>query len=212
MLAAQDARDKVQTRETQRITFEPSAAVHLENIIGHVHVEGWSRPDVEVTVIKATKKDFDANERELGARELEKIKVTFERKGEEIVLATMYPQGGIPGFRTTPPVDVTYEIKMPREARLIVDQNTGDVSTTRLTGDIRITMHHGSVTAFVPSEGQYSVDAKSKFGTVTSNVGTPVHGVYFLGEQLGYDGSRTQHKLQLRAKFGDIVIVHSPAP
>jgi hypothetical protein len=208
----QDVRDKITTRETQKMTFEPSAALHLQNTIGHVQVEGWSRPEIEVTIIKTTKDYFDPNAKDAAGKELEGIKSSFERKGEEIVLASEYHEGGIPGFRTKPPVDITYEIKMPRDARLVIDQNSGDVTTHELVGDIRVTMQHGSITAFVPAEGQYTVDAKSKFGTVTSNVAKADHGIYFLGEHLDYDGSKAQRKLSLRAKFGDIVIVHSPAP
>ncbi|MBV9396662.1 MAG: DUF4097 family beta strand repeat protein [Bryobacterales bacterium] len=212
LLAAQNTRDKVETRQTEHMTFEPSAVVHLENILGHVKVEGWTRPDVEVTIVKATKDYFSGDQQETAAKELDKVKTSFTRKGEEIVVASEYKQGGIPGFRTDPPVDITYEIKMPQDARLVIDQNSGDVSMSRLLGDIRVTMERGSVTAFVPSEGQYSVDAKSKFGTVTSNLATAQHGLYFLGERLDYDASKTQHKIVLRAKFGDIVIVHAPAP
>jgi hypothetical protein len=213
MAGAQDARQKIQTTETQRMTFEPSAAVHLENSVGRVNIEGWSRPDVEVTIIKSTKSEYGAQERDQGARELDKVKTTFSRKGEEIVLTTDYHHSSMPFlFRGGPPIDVIYEIKMPREARLIVDQDTGDVHLAQLSGEIRATVRSGSINVVVPGEIQYSVDAKSKFGTVTSNLAKPEHGIFFLGEQLGYDSPKPAHKLYLRASSGDIVILHSPQP
>jgi hypothetical protein len=212
LLAGQDTRQKIQRVETQKMRFEPSAALHLENSIGQVNIEGWSRPDVEITIIKSTKSEYGSQKREVGAKELETVKTTFARRNEEIVLATDFKKGGFPPFQTGPPVDMVYKIKMPREVRLIVDQDTGIVNLSQLFGDIRVTVHKGSISAAIPGDAQYSLDAKSRFGTVTSNLAKPVHGLYFLGEQLAYDTPKTSHKLYLRAGSGDIVIVHSPQP
>jgi hypothetical protein len=212
LLDAQETRQKVQTSETQKIPFEPSAALRLDNSIGQVNIQGWTKPDVEVTIIKSTKSEYDSAKREEGAKELEGIKTTFSRKNEEIVLATEFKKGGFPPFETRPPVDVIYQIRMPRDGRLVVAQDTGSVNLSQLSGDIQVTVHKGSITAMVPGDAQYSLDAKSKFGTVTSNLAKPLHGLFFLGEQLDYDTPKKAHKLYLRAKFGDIVIVHSPQP
>ena len=212
LLAGQDTRQKVQTAETQKMTFEPSAALHLENSIGQVNIQGWNRPEVEVTILKSTKSEFGSQDRDKGAKELETVKTTFTRKNEEIVLSSDFKKGGFPPFQTGPPVDVVYQIRMPREGRLIVDQDTGTVNLSQLFGDIRVTVHKGSISVAVPGDAQYSLDAKSKFGTVTSNLAKPLHGLYFLGEKLAYDTPKNSHKLYLRAGSGDIVIVHSPQP
>jgi hypothetical protein len=214
LLAAQETgRQKIQTTETQRMTFEPSAALRLENSIGQVRIEGWNRPDVEIKITKSTKSEYDDKTREEGAKELEKVTTSFTRKGEELVLATEYKKSSVPPpFRGGPPIDVLYEIKMPHEARLIVDQETGDVQLTQLNGEIRVTVKSGSINVAVPGDAPYSVDARSKFGTTTSNLATPQHGLFFMGEELNYESPKPVHKLYLRAKSGDIVILHSPRP
>lgn len=208
-----DTRQKIRTTETQKMTFEPSAALRLDNSIGQVKIEGWTRPDVEVTITKSTKDEYDSDKSAEGAKELEKVKTSFTRKGEEIVLGTEYHHSSMPQpFRGGPPIDILYEIKMPRDARVIVMQDSGDVQLSRLSGEINATVQHGSITVVVPGDSQYIVDAKSKFGTVTSNLAKPDHGLFFFGEHLDYETPKTMHKLYLRAKSGDIVIVHSPRP
>jgi hypothetical protein len=212
LLAGQDTRQKAQTSETQKMPLEPSAALRLDNSIGQVNIQGWSRPDVEVTIIKSTKSEYDSQKREIGAKELDEVKTTFTRKNEEIVLATELRKSGFPPFETRPPVDVVYQIRMPQDGRLVIGQDTGSVSLSQLRGDIHVTVHKGSITVAVPGDARYSLDAKSKFGTVTSNVAQPLHGIFFLGEKLEYDTPNTSHKLYLRAFSGDIVILHSPKP
>jgi len=213
MAAQETGRQKIQTTETQRMTFEPSAALRLENSIGQVRIEGWNSPDIEVKITKSTKSDYDEKTREEGAKELQKVTTSLKRTGEEIVLATEFKKSSMPPpFKGGPPIDVLYEIKMPHEARLVVDQDTGDVQLSQLNGEIRVTVQSGSINVAVPGDTQYSVDARSKFGTVTSNLAKPQHGLFFMGEELSYDAPKAVHKLYLRAKSGDIVILHAPRP
>lgn len=208
-----DTRQKIRTTETQRMALEPSAAVRLENTTGQVRIEGWNRPDVEVTITKSTKDEYDSAKSAEGAKELEKFKTSFTRKGEEIVLATEYHHSSMPlMLRGAPAVDLLYEIKMPRDGRLLVAQDMGDVQLLQLTGEINATVQKGSITVVIPGESQYDVDAKSKFGTVTSNVAKADHGIYFLGEHLDYEVAKPIRKLILRAKYGEIVLLHSPRP
>ena len=56
-----------------------------------------------------------------------------------------------------------YDIRVPRNARLAVDHDTDYVFVDNLMGDIHVTVLHSSITLCLPAEGQYAIDARSKF-------------------------------------------------
>ena len=71
----------------------------LKNSMGDLTIEGWDRPDVEITAIKSTKAAYAAQDRERVSRELDKVHVSVERKSEGLVITTDFR--GTAAFRST---------------------------------------------------------------------------------------------------------------
>jgi len=214
LLAADEAKQKVQVSNTQRMDFPSGGTLRLVNSIGVLTVEAWDRPDVEITTIKSTKDAYDTREREEAARELDKVRVAAERRGDELVITTTFPR-----HRFRHPVagegdfDLEYRIKAPGNTRIIAKHDVGEVNIDGLVSDIAVTLVQGQINLSLPEEGQYDVYAKSDFGNVNSDLpGSEKRTRWLIGHRIVNEDSPGTHKLNLRVKFGDIVILKKLVP
>jgi hypothetical protein len=215
--AADEAMQKVQVSNTQRIDFPSGGTLRLTNSIGVLTVEAWDRPDVEITTIKSTKLAYDARGREKATHELERVRVAAERRGDELVITTDYPR-----YRTFPPpyplagkanFDLEYRIKAPSTARLIANHDVGEVNIDSLVGDIHVTLLQGEIMLHLPEESQYKIDAKSDFGNVNCDFpGQEKRRRWIVGHRMAHENSPAAHTLNLRVGFGDIVILKMRVP
>ena len=206
LLADDGSPQKIQTTKTQRMDFAPGGVLRMKSSTGALIVEGWDRPEVEITTIKLTKAAY--GNRADGERALEEAHTAVDHSAGEIVITTNFPKGShrLPR-RGSVSVDLTYEIKVPRNTKLIVDHDTGDVQITNLTNDIQATVRNGEIAVYLPAEGQYSIDARSKFGGVTT--GLPGHEQrlpWLIGQSFANQAPAAAHKVYLRARVGDILI------
>src|SRR5712691_5945049 len=98
-LAADDApRQTFQTTTTERVDFAAGGVLRLKNSTGMLMVEGWDRPEVEITTIKVTKARYAT--RAEGERVLAEMHSAIEHSGGEIVITTDFPRkSGIKPFR-----------------------------------------------------------------------------------------------------------------
>jgi len=285
--AYDETKSKAQVTKTERVDFPPGGTLRLNSSIGELTIQGWDRPDVEITTIKTTKaaypravepqalgeikdpraiepliaaskdadvkvrrravqalgeikdsrvvepliaarNDTDSNVRALagkalaeitdnGSQEREKaiqnlngISIKAERRGDEVVITTEYP-----GYPVFPPprawhnnvnFDIEYRISAPRNARLVVDQEAGEVHVDEMAGDIRATVLKGALTLRLPDDS-YAIDAKSDVGSIFSDFpGQQRSRRLHLGTQFAGQPSPAAHKLYLRVGFGDIAI------
>jgi hypothetical protein len=217
--ADKDVRQKVQVTTTERMDFALDGTLRLQNSIGELTVEGWERPQVEVTVTKSTQEAYDQRERENATKELDRVSVKTERRGDELIIVTAIRHRSFPPtlpWRRATHIDLEYHIKAPSNTRLIVNHNTGEVHVDNLSGDIDAKVLGGAITLSLPPEGQYDIDAKSNFGDITSDFsGLKQRRPWKVGHQFVQDTPAAPHKLHLRIGFGDIVILkmeRSPIP
>jgi len=211
LLFAQDAKQKVRVVHTERVPFPPGGLLRVQNSLGDLSVEGWDRPDAEITTIKATADLYDKSDRPKGSHKLDQVRISTARQGGEVVVTTAYPSGSR-RWRATG-IDLEYHIKVPMSAKLAVRHGSGEVHVDNLTSDMVIRVLNGGMTLFLPPEGSYGFDAKSDIGEVISQ---------FPGRhrRLGLVGHRFMqasgtHQLHLRASYGDIMIFKiqkSPTP
>ena len=202
---------------TEHMEFPPGGVLRLKNSIGELRVEGWDQPSVEITTIKSMKGDLDPKEREKAAGVLDKVRVTSERHGDELVLTTSFPRlRGWPrsyslGIATK--FDLEYDIKVPRNARLIVEHHVGEVHVDQLTADIHADVHQGVIVVRLPERGAYAIEAKSRFGSVTSDFpGNGRSHWWRTGEQFQQSASVPSQKLNLRVGYGDILLLRINTP
>jgi hypothetical protein len=201
LLAAQPKpTPEVQATTVEHVEFPAGGTLHLERLAGEVTVEGWDRSDMEMTITKAPPLTYDAQWHAEPAPDQvpEKVKVTAERQGNAVVVRATYPRRR---------VWVTYSIRVPRAAGLIVDRNRGEVHVADLGGDIHATTREGEISLLLPPGDQYAIDARTDFGDVYSDFPGAEHRRFWLvGHRFAPEDSTEGHKLYLRAGYGDIII------
>jgi hypothetical protein len=214
LLADDEVMQKVQVTHTDKVDFPAGGQLRLKNPTGELTVEGWDRPDVEITTIKSTKDAYASRDREKASRELDKVRISVAPQGGDLVITTDYPHHRrlSPARLVGTGFDVEYRIKAPTNARLAVDHATGEVHVYNVASDIHVTVCDGTITLNLPQEGVYDIDAKSEIGEVVSDF--PGHGKrtrWLLGHQFVQGGSAA-HKLYLRVGFGDIILYKIQKP
>jgi hypothetical protein len=207
-----------QITNTQHIDFPSGSTLRMKNAIGHISVEGWGQPGVEITTVKAMKPKYNSGDRQKDSQELEQVHITVERQGNEVVIGTDYPRYGI----SVPPVlhrgthfDLYYDIKVPRSAQLFVHHNEGDVFVEDLRGDAHVTVHAGQITLSLPEDGRYGANAGSDFGDVVSDFpGGEKRKPWLFGHEFNNSPASptpsAAQELYLRAGSGDIFIFKLP--
>ena len=214
LLFAQDeAGPNVRVAKTERMDFPAGGVLHMKHSIGEVKVEGWDESVMEMTTTKSPPLRYDSHghEKAYHQRELGEVRVTAERHEDAIVVMTTLPHR-----RSFPPpsplrgasgVELDYEIKIPRDARLIIEHEGGELHIEDLTGDIHVTTPRGEIALRLPGEGLYAIDAKSDFGNVVSAFpGRERRRPWLFGHRFVPDETPAGRKLYLRSGFGDIII------
>ena len=198
---------------TQQIPFQPGGTVHLTRSYGYLSVEGWDRPEVELTVIKSLDNLYGAKDRAEATKRVETVHVTAERRSDtELEISTVVPHYS----RWTHPLGSTggdmveYQIHVPRNSKLVIHHGTGDVIVTNVTSDIEATGHAGDIVLLLPATEQYSIDAKSKIGTVSSDFDGNFERRSLVGIQYALTGTAPAHRIYLRMGLGGITIKESP--
>ena len=147
---------------------------------------------------------------------LDDVKVTVAKQGDELVITTDFHRHR--RFLPRPSVgsrdfDLDYLIKVPRDAKLIVvDHDEGEIHFDEVNGDIHATTNQGTITLRVAAANEYTIDAKSRIGTVTSDIPGNTKREHFGHEFM--QSAKAPHSLYLRNGFGDIIIlrIRQPAP
>jgi hypothetical protein len=208
--------EKVEVSKTERVDFPSGGTLRFRNSVGLLNVEAWDRPDLEITTIKSMKAGTDASERDRSTHDLDRVSVTTERRGDELVVSTnfpahrpfglFYPLSGRISF------DLEYRVKAPANARIVADHTLGQVNIDGLTGDIQVTLAQGQILLHLPQEEQYSIHAKSDFGNVNSDFSDEKRRGWLLGHRSVGENAGAAHKLDLKVVFGDIVILKINVP
>jgi len=196
VLRAEDFK-QTQATSTERIEFAPGGVIRLDHSIGDLYIEGWDQPAVEITVVKSTPYNFEPKHPERAGQHLERIQVHTERRSNtELAITTMLPSHA----------GVEYVIHVPRESRLEIKHRTGYVFVNDVRGDIQATGARGDILLMLPAAGAYSIDAQTKFGTISSDFEGPLQVArYRLGERYAM-GNGSNHHIRLRMGFGGITI------
>ncbi len=179
--------------DSQHMDLPSGGTLHLKHSVGEVSVVGEDRRDVEIATDAA---------------------VTSELLGNELILSTNIREHrpwAWPFFKQ-PDMHPRYEIKAPRNARLVIEHDSGGVFIDSMSGDIDVTVHDGQITLRLPEEAQLSIDAKSKVGAVVSDFAGHDQRKHLFGHAFIGDTSQAPQKLHLRVSYGDIVILKSQQP
>jgi hypothetical protein len=217
LLGDDDARQKVQVSKTEKMDFPANGTLRLQNSTGDLTIEGWDQPGVEITTTKSSKEEYLARDRDKAAKELDRVKVSAKRNGAELVITTEYPHHRafpyVTPLQTVTNFDLEYVIKVPRNAKLIVKHDDGEVHVDDVTGNIQATARQGLIALRLESDMPPAIDAKSYIGTVNSDfAGTETLQPLHFGHKFVDDAKSAPQTLHLRIGYGDIVILKAHEP
>jgi hypothetical protein len=200
ILPLSGAEQRVEVTKTERVSFAPGGTIRINGSYGTLNIEGWDRPEVEITVVKSTQNYYGPKQREKAAPLLERARISTERVSDtELTIST----------RQYRKISVDYEIRVPRDSRLDIHHGAGQLLVANVTGDIQATGHRGDILLMLPDTAAYSIDAKTKVGVVTSDFAGDLHKRwYLLGER--FAGPAALHRVYLRMSLGGITIKSVP--
>jgi len=203
----------IHVTSTQQVPFEPGGTIRVDHSYGELWIEGWDRPEVELTVTKSPNALYGAKDQAEATKLVEKVHVTAERRSDtELEIATSvaqfsrwtHPFGPLGG------VMLEYRIRVPRNSKLVIHHDHGEVLVSRIDADIEATGRAGDIVVLLPETGKYSIDAKSKFGTLSCDFdGDFRHKMG--GGQYIQTAPAPAHRIYLRMGRGSISIKGSPA-
>lgn len=201
-----EAKKKAETRTTQSVEFAAGGEILLNGTIGDVSVVGWDKPQVELTVSKATKKHYGRDEQEKALKLLERFSIVMMKEGEHRLVVTVAPARGLLGqlLNGATNLELSFTLRVPKSSNLRVKHKAGDISVTGVGGDISVSNRAGDISLALSGKEKYVIDAKSRLGEVRSAFSrkkqSPAGDVSGLAEQ---DGN---YKIRLRVDVGEIRI------
>jgi hypothetical protein len=146
---------------TERVPFAAGGTIRVDNSSGYLTVEGWDAPAVEITVVKSTDSFYEPSQEKRAEQPFGQVRVAAGRPTDnELAISTTARRG----------VTVEYRIHVPRDSRLIVHHGHGYVCVSDMTGDVEVRSHTGDMIVTLPDLGPYSIDARTRMGTVSSDL------------------------------------------
>jgi hypothetical protein len=211
--------------KTERVNFLPGGVIRIDNSYGYLTVEGWDEPGVEITVAKTTDRFYEPERKVKAERHFDEIRVVAEKRSDkELAISTSLPvrhnliSSILPSKRiiVTMPVHskrgitVEYTVHVPRESRLVVHHDNGYVWVSDVTGDIEVYSHTGDMIVMLPDPGPYSIDARTRFGSVSADSRGKVNRSFVVGSHFTYAGQASSRRVHLRMGRGSITIKNGP--
>jgi len=122
------------TEEFHRtVPISANGRVSLSNINGGVTITGWDRSEVQIDAVKKAKDQ----------QRLDEAKIEVEASSDSVHIRTRYPEG----HTNNNPATVTYELHVPRNARLdSINLVNGSLTISQFGGDLRAELVNGSST------------------------------------------------------------------
>ncbi len=217
LLGDDGAKQKVQVTKTEKMDFPANGTLRLQNSTGELVIEGRDQPGVEITTTKSSKEEYLPGDRDKAAKELDRVHVSTKRNGDELVITTEYPHHR--AFPYVEPLsvvtnfDLEYHIKVPRNAKLIIKHDDGELHIDDVTGNIQATARQGLIALRLVTDTPPAIDAKSYIGAVNSDfAGKETRQTLHFGHTFAAGPTSAPQSLHLKIGYGDIVILKAHEP
>jgi hypothetical protein len=223
--AQEGPKQSFEVTQTERVNFLPGGAIQLDNSYGYLTVEGWDEPEVEITVAKSTNRFYEPGKKEKIEKRFDQIRVSTERRSDkELEISTTLPvrtnlvSSILPSRRiivTMPKhshrgVTVEYTVHVPRDSRLVVHHDYGYVWVSDVAGDIEVDSHTGDMIVLLPDPGPYSIDARTRLGSVSSDFAGRGLKQFLVGTRFAHLSQAPSRRVYLRMGRGSITIKNGP--
>ncbi len=114
------------------VPLSSNGRVSLENINGSVTITGWERNEVQIDAVKKARDQ----------QKLDEARIEVDASSDSVRIRTKYPEGR----NNNNPATVTYELHVPRAARLDeINLVNGSLEVTQFTGEITAKLVNGKV-------------------------------------------------------------------
>jgi hypothetical protein len=129
--------------DIQQTLINSGGTLEVKESHGNVNIIGWEQPQIEVTVTKSTSKRFTREDIDQAIAELDRIIVTTDHVSENrVVIRTQLPSPD--GYIRTArggrsKVKLSYTIKVPKQTKIIVTQDEGQVSVKNISSNVEVT-------------------------------------------------------------------------
>lgn len=189
--------------QTQEFTYPLASGgrVYLRNEVGEVHVKATDRKDVHILVIKKAR-ESDVHS---GPSRVAELHVDVSPSAAEIRIRGSWPDRDVVHMmRGKSRLQIDYELEIPRDARLQIDNEIGEVHITGAGNDVVVHNRIGEAYVNLASSFQpHRVYLHTRIGEVQS--GYPGRTTGFLGKKFTtiLDGT---HTLDVRVGIGEIRI------
>ena len=122
------------TEEFHRtVPLSSNGRVSLDNVNGNVTITGWERNEVQIDAVKKA-----GNQ-----QKLDEARIEVEASSDSVHIRTRYPEG----HNNNNPATVTYELHVPRVARLDgINLVNGSLNVSQVSGDIKASLVNGKTT------------------------------------------------------------------
>lgn len=195
----------VETTDTQTIPFVSRGEVDFKGPYGELRVEGWDRPEVLITITKTLETNGTPADRAKKQERLNQVKVVAARKSPGILIISSTAPSPLHSR-----IQLTYDIKVPRESDLRINFHAGKISSKNVLGDISITARFGEISVVLP-EGEYAIDAKARIGDVSSEFPVNARRPHLVDATARSTGIVETPSVFLRVVFGHIMITKVPS-
>jgi beta-lactamase regulating signal transducer with metallopeptidase domain len=213
---------------------KPNTVIQIKNEIGSVKVS--SGDDQNCTVIAKITGRADTEQE--AAEIAKKVQIQVTPQGDKLLIRAVVPDGAWKenGKR----MEVAFEITVPRQSRIEVVQQVGNVKLLGIDGHVRAVVETGSITGeslagnvdletrvgsitmMMPADASAKIEAATKVGSIKSDVPLDITGTAVLQQgqvqsALGSAATGTlgagRNKMSLQAEVGSIRITSGrPAP
>ena len=127
--------------DMQQTLIDSGGILEIQQSAGNVNIIGWEQPQIELTVTKSTSRRFAREDIDQAIAELDRIVVTTDHVGDNhVVIRTKLPSRS--AYICTPrgrsKVKLQYTIKVPKQTKVIVRQETGQVSVKNITANVEV--------------------------------------------------------------------------
>ena len=198
----------VQVVTTQREALTAGGVFRLNGSSGQVNVESWARPEIEIELTRSKYCDDVEKQREAVKQELDRIHLVIKRGDNGAVdVSTVFPSRRfLSPLRGRTEVGLNYRIHVPRDAKLTVRNDIGDVIVHDMTGPLEISTRIGSILLQLDGSQPYSIDAKAKFGDVYTEFSGAERQRHLIGQGFVESAPAPAPRIYLRVGIGGIKI------
>ncbi len=197
---------------TERAILGSGGTIHFEGSYGYLAIEGSDESDVEVAMINGTDHFYQTREEDRAIARAKQVRVVIERQSaKELTIRTILPthRSRLLPWRTVTTENKTtpqYRVRVPRDSRLFVHHDNGYLWVEGVTGDIDAHCHTGDITVVLRDGSPYSIDAKTGFGSVSSDLSGVGSKPLLVGSHLVLPSASGSRRIRLRMGRGSIAI------